>query len=1583
MLNRTIAEALPTGVAQVHPSAPPPPTPPGGRRPYQEADLLHGYRNAHLKLQERLAEMWGPEEPYTPTQEETSSWFQRYYYGWVYETVVLASKERLNHEVLPPPTRDVRAHECGWRLSRAVQAAMYDRNAWSCLVGTEVVSTLDAASRGVLRWVGVPQQGGYTQMMAGVEWSVPPAVRTTARSDGNDASPFFDGVAHGEHLFTPEQRDMSTLEETPTLRLDLTSRSGVVEIRTPKRVPLTRVLAFQLSYYLWMQVPFLVIGNICTIAMPTVLQMFVGFLLSKEQTWGHGLGLVAAMFLVQALESLCRQRYNCISFHCGLQCRSALNALIFEKCMIISNKSLARPEMNAGRIINMMSTDVERVYFFMLFCMLLWSSPMVLLLAIVQLSRLVGWCSIMAILSFLATIPLNAFFMGIQVRSRRSIARITDARIKATNEFFSGVRIAKFMTWEPSFIASIEAKRAEELSLLRRIQNARVATAFTNNVAPVVMIALVFAVYYGTGHEMQPTTVFPTIALLGVLRQPFQQIPWVFTMAIQFFISIGRIEQFLECDNAACSTVQDMEDYFKERHEHSAACQLAAVLEGVDVTAFVPVKLPLAPKVKMSLFSRALRMLCCEQCRPAKRRPPPSAVVEDVGDASPASACRRVMEGGGGTMHTAVLGSARGAKKPQVVTDDFFELEPKVLLRGVSVSIPRGKLTVVLGETGSGKSTLLQSLVSQFEISAGRVWAERSIAYVPQQAWIMNATVRGNILFFDEEDAARLADAVRVSQLDADLALLGGGLETEIGEKGVNLSGGQKARVSLARAVYANRDVYLLDDPLSALDAHVGERVVEECLLGALAGKTRVLATHQMHVVPRADYVVALGGGRVEFSGSSADFIQTSIFSDMVAGDGAGEEGSESVTPSSASGAEENARDVLFDEEDGEAACAMVSDGARSSGEPDEDKAHVDSTALPAAVAQLMTKEEKATGAVPWSTYLEYFAFCGGREWVGAILAVFVITEFFTISAMLWLSLWTARRFEMSNALYLLIYIGFVLLGASTVPVRFYCSFEAMRRGCAAMHHAVLRSVSRGTMEFFDTTPLGRILNRFSRDVDVADNSLPLSMLQVVNCLCGILSSMLVTTLTQPLVIFALVPCGYVYYRIMAFYNSANREIRRTSSVVKSPLFSLLGGALMGSATITAYHRESRVMLEALRQLDLVYSCSIFENMANRWLGIRVEFLSNIVVTTIVLIGVCRNVLMETHGQWVALVSLSLTMATQTTASLNWLVRQSATVEADMNSVERILFYIREVPREAMPELDAEVAALQRRTRVTADAGGAVVVGCASPTRSARDAVRAGSLVFEDVQMRYREGLPLVLRGVSFRIAAREKVGVVGRTGSGKSTLLLTFMRMVEVCGGAIRVSGREIGAYGLRELRRQFSMIPQDPVLFDGTVRLNVDPFLEASSAEVWAALELVGLRERVASESEGIDSRVLEGGSNYSVGQRQLMCMARALVKRGSGFILMDEATANIDPALDRQIQATVMSAFSEYTVITIAHRLHTVAAYDKIIVMDHGVVAEMGSPRELAERQGSIFAGMVRALGLRESARVMQAITCGKAA
>ncbi|KAF5217359.1 hypothetical protein ECC02_009787 [Trypanosoma cruzi] len=817
----------------------------------------------------------------------------------------------------------------------------------------------------------------------------------------------------------------------------------------------------------------------------------------------------------------------------------------------------------------------------------------------------------------------------------------------------------------------------------------------------------------------------------------------------------------------------------------------------------------------------------------------------------------------------------------------------------------------------------------------------------------MNATLRENVLFFAPEDPKRLQETVRACQLESDLKLLAGGMQTEIGEKGINLSGGQKARVSLARAVYADRELYLLDDPLSALDAHVGERIVADVLLGQLACRTRILATHQLQVLSRADYVVVMGDGAVRFAGRREEFMGSPVYKEVVAQDARQQQHQEKEVR------EEEGDDVL----DG---APVLDNGAPpGAGSPGRAK------------GAMMTSEEKAVGSVLWSTYVTYFRACGGVSVVVIVLIIFLLTEMISLSSNVWLSMWSTQRFGLSPQTYLDVYIALVLFGTVTVPLRFSIAYNAMRQGSRDLHRLILRSVSIGTMQYFDTTPLGRIVNRFSRDVDCIDNQLQMTFLFLLRVLYSIFSSLAVAIDSQPYVILALLPTVVFYYKLMVLYNVTNREIRRVGSIVKAPMISLLGEALVGSSTIKAYGCVASIMKESLRRIDRVCASSFLENATNRWLGVRVDFLGNVIVINIALLGVIGTMMsFSTHD--IGLVSLSLTMALASTSQLNWLVRMIGTMGADMNNVERILHYTHNIDHEEVPEMDRLVDELREKNTESSDVTATVLVeGLSGGSEGQHPETTAGWLEFREVEMRYRAGLPLVLDRVSFRIEPRQKVGVVGRTGSGKSTLLLTLMRMVEICGGDIIVSGRPICAYGLRELRQQFSMIPQDPVLFDGTVRSNLDPFLDSTPAEVWRALELVGMRERVELESGGIDGRVQEGGSNYSVGQRQLLCLARALLRRGSGFIPMDEATANIDHALDQEIQHTVMTAFNSHTVITIAHRLHTVAAYDKIIVMDHGVVAESGSPRELVSDPSSRFSELVAALGKQEAAKFMASV------
>ncbi|KAG5504716.1 hypothetical protein GH5_05342 [Leishmania sp. Ghana 2012 LV757] len=1520
---------------------------------------VHCQQEAQCVFSNQLDELWGCEPTYTATAEDKASWFQQLYYGWIGDFIYKAAAGSITEEDLPPPSRNTRTYHTGRKLSRQAHADIEASRRWNRYVGCEVAFKAEVETSGVLRWVGYVQQSDYPRsLVAGVEWRVPPRHRRQAAT--GSAAALHNGVVHGERLFWPRNENQRCSCE-PVDRVQLRLTRSSVHPRTPPSPNLLRTLCRTHWYHVWAQVLPKLLSDVAAVLLPVLLEHYVKYLDADVAPWGWGMGLVLTIFLTSVIQSCMAHKYDHISIRSAALFETSLMALLFEKCFTVSQRSLRRPDMSVGRIMNMVGNDVDNIGSLNWYLMYFWSAPLQLTLCILLLMRLVGWCALPGMAVLLLTLPLQGAISKYVAEVSQRMASVVDLRIKRTNEFLSGIRVVKFMAWEPVFLAQIEEVRRRELRCLRDVQLANVVFMLVNDATPTVMMAAIFIMYHASGQALRPYVVFPTIALLNTMRVSFFMIPIILSAILQCLVSTNRVTMFMECPDER-SRVKNIADIY--------ASGAAAAFKDSSIHTYLPAELPRC-KSRLTMIQSMMLWF--------RRRSVPEAEWYALGnpragESSPTLNGSKLNDcttqtAYAGDADSAGCGSGEDVKDVEETATKNYQLVSKELLHNVNLIFPDGKLTIVVGATGSGKSTLLGALISEYEVKSGETWVQQSIAYVPQQAWIMNATLRSNILFFDEERAEDLHVAIQCCQLQADLRSLPSGLETEIGEKGVNLSGGQKARVSLARAVYANRDVYLLDDPLSALDAHVGERVVEECLLGALAGKTRVLATHQVHLLSLADHIVVLQRGRIAFTGDNATFAATSLWETL-----RGDVKDDDATPCG-NGVNGNAAEA--------GTASSLAEVGASKAERGTGRADEDLRWLGVEAGKLMTEEEKATGAVPWSTYVAYLRSCGGLAAWGFVLAAFVTTECVNAANGVWLSLWSTDSMQKSADVYLYVYLLIVLLGIFTSPLRCFLCCHLMRIGSHHVHRDLLESVGIARITFFDTTPLGRVLNRFTKDMSILDSTLNDSYLYLLQYFLSMCSTITIMSVAQPLVLVAAVPCAFIYYKLMRVYNASSRETRRIKSIAHSPVFTLLEESLQGQRAIAAYGKTHLVLQEALKRLDVVYSALYMQNVSNRWLGVRLEFVSCVITSLVALIGVLGK-LKWASTQQIGLVSLSLTMAMTLTETLNWLVRQVATVEANMNSVERILHYTREVEHEEVPDMKELVARLgEKGARKAGDAGETVVVECASPTRSAPDAVRAGSLVLEDVQMRYREGLPLVLRGVSFRIAAREKVGVVGRTGSGKSTLLLTFMRMVEVCGGAIRVNGREIGAYGLRELRRQFSMIPQDPVLFDGTVRLNVDPFLEASSAEVWAALELVGLRERVASESEGIDSRVLEGGSNYSVGQRQLMCMARALVKRGSGFILMDEATANIDPALDRQIQATVMSAFSEYTVITIAHRLHTVAAYDTIIVMDHGVVAEMGSPRELAERQGSIFAGMVRALGLRESARVMQAITCGKAA
>ena len=787
----------------------------------------------------------------------------------------------------------------------------------------------------------------------------------------------------------------------------------------------------------------------------------------------------------------------------------------------------------------------------------------------------------------------------------------------------------------------------------------------------------------------------------------------------------------------------------------------------------------------------------------------------------------------------------------------------------------------------------------------------------------MHGTVKDNILFFADERPEDLNEAVDCCELCDDLKTLSHGMNTEIGERGVNLSGGQKARISLARAVYSKRKFFLLDDPLSAVDAHVAERIMTRCILGSLRGTTRVLVTHQLQFLCHADYIVSVRvGGTINFVGTYAEYLTWSR-----------------TRPTSP-----QPQVLQTHPEEGPSTGTAASSAFDAS---DERKGEQPPR-------ELQTLEEKATGGIPWRTYRFYLHSAGGWTSVTWVLLVFVLSEMCIVASNVWLSLWSERSFDLSQDTYLVVFTVIVLLGSVGAAVRPQVIYRFSRRASFSIHHALLSSVVSAPISFFDATPTGRIINRFSQDLDRIDNNLSVSYLSALQCAFSLISSLAVLVVSQPFIIVVLLPAVFGYYKATLFFSAANREIERVNSINKSPLFILLSEILSGMKTIAAYGRQRNYLESAANKLEAMFSSSFLSVMANRWLAIRLEAVALGLVTAAATVAV----VMKLSGLHVntAIASLGMTTSAAISYSMNFLVRYLASVESDMNAIERALHYIDAIPHEK------------------------VDIGTSPPataTLESKFAVQSDmqSICVRGLCLRYREGLPLVLRSLSFNIGVKEHVGVVGRTGSGKSTLFLALLRMVEPCGGDVLVNGVDTQTITLPSLRSMFSIIPQDPVLFDGTVRSNLDPFHEHDNAALWAVITRVGLEARIRQDKKhGLDGSVIEGGKNFSVGQRQLLCMARALLKRTAQYILMDEATANIDTETDSTLQQTIRNEFQDRVVITIAHRLRTVLDYHKIIVMDEGRVVEMGSPRQLAEEKGSVFRAMIAAQGPAEEEALM---------
>ncbi|XP_033956822.1 ATP-binding cassette sub-family C member 2 [Pseudochaenichthys georgianus] len=880
-----------------------------------------------------------------------------------------------------------------------------------------------------------------------------------------------------------------------------------------------------------------------------------------------------------------------------------------------------------------------------------------------------------------------------------------------------------------------------------------------------------------------------------------------------------------------------------------------------------------------------------------------------------------------------------------------WERQSEPLLKNVSLDIKPGRLVAVVGAVGSGKSSLMSALLGEMYTTKGFINIQGSLAFVPQQAWIQNATLKDNVLFGSQHDKTRFQEVIKACALDPDLELLPGRELTEIGEKGINLSGGQKQRVSLARAAYSQADIYLLDDPLSAVDSHVGKHLFHQVIgpNGLLKDKTRILVTHGVSFLPYVDEIVVLVDGVVSEVGSYKSLrASKGAFSEFL--DTYAKE-QRNRTTSEPGGFQETVDVELIPEtedlqpdsplEDTVSLTLKRENSIRRSKRIGSVRLRRQSSIKDKSNKgqRLIEKETMETGQVKFSVFLQYLRAMGWGYTV-IVFLVYLLQNIAFIGQNLWLSDWTNDAVDYYNMTYPSwkrdTRVGvFGVLGVAQGFFVFFSTLLLAKASISAsriLHSRLLNNILRVPMVFYDTTPIGRVVNRFAKDIFTVDEAIPQSFRSWLMCVLGVLGTLFVICLATPFFTIIIIPLALVYYFVQRFYVASSRQLRRLDSVSCSPIYSHFSETVSGLSVIRAYGHQERFLSHNTKTIDENLKSVYLWIVSNRWLAIRLEFLGNLVVFFSALLAVLSRDTLES-----GLVGLSISYSLNVTQTLNWLVRMTSELETNIVAVERV----------------SEYTELENEAKWVTD------------TRPPEKWPEAGRVQFDNYKVRYRPGLDLVLHGITCDINSMEKIGIVGRTGAGKSSLTNCLFRIIEAAEGRILIDGVDVSTIGLHDLRNSLTIIPQDPVLFSGTLRMNLDPFDKFSDEAIWKVLELSHLKNYVAGLQEGLQHEVAEGGENLSVGQRQLLCLARALLRK-SRILILDEATAAVDLETDDLIQTTIRQEFSHCTVLTIAHRLQSIMDSSRVMVLDAGKIVEFDSPSNLLEKRGNFYA-MVKDAGI----------------
>ncbi|XP_063913947.1 probable multidrug resistance-associated protein lethal(2)03659 isoform X1 [Zophobas morio] len=830
--------------------------------------------------------------------------------------------------------------------------------------------------------------------------------------------------------------------------------------------------------------------------------------------------------------------------------------------------------------------------------------------------------------------------------------------------------------------------------------------------------------------------------------------------------------------------------------------------------------------------------------------------------------------------------------KVKKVTAKWVQSYEHNTLSDVDFEIYRNQTVAIVGPTGSGKSSLLHLCLGEIPIIKGSIEIGGTIAYANQEPWLFGGTVKQNILFGLPMLPKKYKEVVRVCALEDDMVQFPHGDNTIVGERGILLSGGQKARIGLARAVYKDADIYLLDDPLSAVDANVGKQIFNNCIIGYLKGKCTILVTHQTQYLASVDKIYLLTDGKISVSGSYTDLLKENNFAYALKENETHQDEASEMTGTDLSKLEHKEQNV--------------------------------------------TSETRAVGKVSITVYQSYMRACGSY-WICLLTLVpFVLCECFGTGADYFIAFWVnleQRRLSDNNTLQnkfeemsftnnnsMYIYSAIIVILVVMILARSISFIRVCMHASIYLHDKMFTTIINTTMKFFHTNVSGRILNRFSKDIGNIDGELPIVLFNTLELSIAVIGAIISVCIISP---WSLIPTFVILilmYIIRRTYLASSLNLKRLESTSRSPIFAHLTESVKGLTTIRAFDIR-HILHKEFENLQNFHTSIFYMTLGtNRAFSIGLDFVC-VCYSSVVTI---MTIFQETSGGTVGFV---ITKSMSLVGVFQWAIRTLSELENQMTSVERVVEYT-----ELGQEQDHKVKTLSSVW------------------------FPSGKIEFKSVFMQYSSNDPYVLKNLNILIKPKEKIGIVGRTGAGKSSLVSVLFRLVNF-EGDIFIDDVNTKDVALSSLRPKISIIPQDPVLFAGSVRKNLDPFEQYSDEEIWRVLDEVKLKEAVSNMSGNLHSNLSEGGTNFSVGQKQLICLARAMLKNNN-ILILDEATANVDPQTDELLQSTIRKSFANCTVLTIAHRLHTIMDSDKVLVMDEGYAVEFDHPHVLLENQKTFY-------------------------